>query len=71
MFDAAIAGELKALYVVGEDIAQTDPDLGHVEAAMRACDLVVCQEIFLSRTAERADVVLPRGRLSGEGRHVR
>jgi formate dehydrogenase major subunit len=59
MFDAAIAGELKALYVVGEDIAQTDPDLGHVEAAMRACDLVVSQEIFLSRTAERADVVFP------------
>jgi predicted molibdopterin-dependent oxidoreductase YjgC len=59
MFDAAIAGRLKALYVVGEDIAQTDPDLSHVQAAIDACDLLVCQEIFLSRTAERADVVLP------------
>jgi formate dehydrogenase alpha subunit len=59
MFDAAVRGELKALYVLGEDIAQTDPDTTHVEDAMRACELVVSQEIFLSRTAERADVVLP------------
>jgi formate dehydrogenase alpha subunit len=59
MFDAALNGELKALYVFGEDIAQTDPDSGKVEAAMEACELVISQEIFLSRTAERADVVLP------------
>jgi len=59
MFNAAIEGELKALWVMGEDIAQTDPDTAHVEAAMEACELVVCQEIFMSRTAERADVVLP------------
>jgi formate dehydrogenase alpha subunit len=59
MFDAAVNGDLKALYVFGEDIAQTDPDTGHVVAAMDACDLVISQEIFLSRTAERADVVLP------------
>jgi formate dehydrogenase alpha subunit len=59
MFDAALEGGLKALYVFGEDIAQTDPDTGKVEAAMAACELVVSQEIFLSRTAERADVVLP------------
>jgi formate dehydrogenase major subunit len=59
MFDAALDGRLKALYVFGEDIAQTDPDSGKVEAVMEACELVVSQEIFLSRTAERADVVLP------------
>jgi formate dehydrogenase major subunit len=59
MFDAALNSELKALYVFGEDIAQTDPDTGHVVAAMEACELVISQEIFLSRTAERADVVLP------------
>jgi formate dehydrogenase major subunit len=59
MFAAALEGELKALYVFGEDIAQTDPDTGNVVAAMEACDIVVSQEIFLSRTAERADVVLP------------
>jgi formate dehydrogenase alpha subunit len=59
MFDAAVDGSLKALIVVGEDIAQTDPDAGHVRAAIEACELVVSQEIFLSETAALADVVLP------------
>jgi formate dehydrogenase major subunit len=59
MFDAAVAGDLRALVVFGEDIAQTDPDSGHVRAAIDACELVVSQEIFLSETARLADVVLP------------
>ena len=59
MFDAAVAGDLRALIVFGEDIAQTDPDSGHVRAAIDACELVVSQEIFLSETARLADVVLP------------
>ena len=59
MFDAAIDGQVHALYVMGEDIAQTDPDSTHVRAALAACDLVVVQEIFLSKTAQLADVVLP------------
>ena len=65
MFDAALDGELKALYVFGEDIAQTDPDTAHgSRRRCDACELVVSQEIFLSRTAERADVVLPGRRRS-------
>ncbi|MGH3390682.1 MAG: molybdopterin-dependent oxidoreductase, partial [Actinomadura sp.] len=59
MFDAATEGRLRALYVIGEDIAQTDPDTGHVRAALEACELVVCHDLFLSRTAEHADVVFP------------
>jgi formate dehydrogenase alpha subunit len=59
MFDAAVDGRLKALYVMGEDIAQTDPDSDHVRAALTACEFVVVQEIFPSRTAQFADVVLP------------
>ncbi|GDY33801.1 formate dehydrogenase subunit alpha [Gandjariella thermophila] len=59
MFDAAIAGRLRALYVIGEDIAQTDPDSGHVRAALDACEFVVCHDLFLSQTAAHADVVLP------------
>ncbi|WP_020522367.1 formate dehydrogenase subunit alpha [Catelliglobosispora koreensis] len=59
MFDAAMAGQLKALWVFGENILQTDPDAGHVRAALNACDLVISQEIFLSDTAAVADVVLP------------
>jgi formate dehydrogenase major subunit len=59
MFDAAIDGRVRALYVLGEDIVATDPDTTHVRAAMAACDLVISQEIFLSKTAALADVVLP------------
>lgn len=59
MFNAAIDGRVKALYVLGEDILATDPDTGHVAAAVAACEFVISQEIFLSRTAESADVVLP------------
>lgn len=59
MFDAAAGGRLRALYVIGEDIAQTDPDSGRVRQALAACDLVVCHDLFLSRTAEHADVVFP------------
>jgi formate dehydrogenase major subunit len=59
MFDAAIDRRVRVLYVMGEDIAQTDPDSAHVRAALAACDLVVVQEIFLSKTAQLADVVLP------------
>lgn len=59
MFTGALDGRVRALYVMGEDIAQTDPDSGHVRAAIEACELVVSQEIFLSETACLADVVLP------------
>jgi len=59
MFAAALDGRLRALYVMGEDIAQTDPDSHHVRAALDACELVISQEIFLSETARLADVVLP------------
>jgi formate dehydrogenase major subunit len=59
MFAAALDGRLKALWVIGEDIAQTDPDTRRVEAAIDACELVISQDLFLSRTAERADVVFP------------
>jgi formate dehydrogenase alpha subunit len=59
MFAAALDGRLRALYVMGEDIAQTDPDSHHVRAALDACELVISQEIFLSETAQLADVVLP------------
>jgi formate dehydrogenase major subunit len=59
MFAGALDGRVRALYVMGEDIAQTDPDSQHVRAAIDACELVISQEIFLSETARMADVVLP------------
>ncbi|MFI8500054.1 formate dehydrogenase subunit alpha [Streptomyces sp. NPDC085524] len=59
MFAAARAGTLQALWVLGEDVCATDPDTGNVERALEACPFVVCSELFLSRTARHADLVLP------------
>lgn len=59
MFDAAITGDLKALWIIGEDVVQTDPNSAHVEAAIKSLDFLVIQEIFLSETAKLADVILP------------
>lgn len=59
MLDAALDGGLRALYVIGEDVVTTDPHRDRVTAALRACELVVSHELFLSPTAEQADVVLP------------
>ncbi|MEZ5077667.1 MAG: formate dehydrogenase subunit alpha [Solirubrobacterales bacterium] len=59
MFDAAVAGELRAMYIFGEDVAQTDPDTAHVTAALGNLEFLVCQEIFENETTKFADVVLP------------
>ena len=59
MFDSALAGTFRGLYVQGEDIAQSDPNINHVHAALRAMDLVVVQDLFLNETARFAHVFLP------------
>lgn len=59
MFDAAIGGSFKGLYVQGEDIAQSDPNTHHVDAALRAMECVVVQDLFLNETAAYAHVFLP------------
>jgi formate dehydrogenase alpha subunit len=59
MFHAIEAGTVKALYVVGENPLVTDPDLRHVEAALKHLDIFIVQDIFLTQTAKLADVVLP------------
>ncbi len=59
MFDAAVEGSLKAMYVFGEDIAQTDPNAHHVHKALRSLEFMVVQEIFMCETAKLAHVVLP------------
>ncbi|GAA3862722.1 MULTISPECIES: formate dehydrogenase subunit alpha [Streptomyces] len=59
MFDAAIDGSFRGLFVHGEDIAQSDPNLQHVSAALAAMDLVVVQDLFLNETARFAHVFLP------------
>lgn len=59
MFDAAVEGKLKAMWVIGEDPAQTDPNTIYVKKALNALDLLVVQELFLTETAKMADVVFP------------
>ena len=59
MFDAAVAGTLKAMYIFGEDVAQTDPNTTHVVHALESLDFLVCQDIFETETTKFADVVLP------------
>lgn len=59
MFDAAIDGTFRGLFVHGEDIAQSDPNLQHVTAALEAMELVVVQDLFLNETAKFAHVFLP------------
>jgi formate dehydrogenase major subunit len=59
MFDAAVDGSFRGLYVQGEDIAQSDPDTEHVTRALRAMECVVVQDLFLNETAKFAHVFLP------------
>ncbi|PKU25601.1 formate dehydrogenase subunit alpha [Telmatospirillum siberiense] len=59
MFDAAIEGSFKGLFVQGEDIAQSDPNTHHVSAALEALELLVVQDLFLNETATFAHVFLP------------
>jgi len=59
MFEAMDRGELRTLYVVGENPAQSEADAKHAKKLLEGLDHLVVQDIFLTRTAEMADVVLP------------
>lgn len=59
MFKQAIDGDYKGMYVQGEDIAQSDPDTQHVEAALMSLECLIVQDLFLNETARFAHVFLP------------
>jgi formate dehydrogenase major subunit len=59
MFDAAVDGRLKAMWIFGEDVAQTDPNTTHVVHALESLEFLVCQDIFETETTRYADVILP------------
>ena len=59
MFDAAVGGRFKGLYVQGEDVVQSDPDTRHVTAGLEAMECVIVQDLFLNETANYAHVFLP------------
>ncbi|HET6674633.1 MAG TPA: formate dehydrogenase subunit alpha [Nitrospiraceae bacterium] len=59
MWDAALEGRLKGLWIIGYDVAQTDPNLKKVHHALRNLDFLVVQDLFMSETAKHAHVVIP------------
>jgi formate dehydrogenase major subunit len=59
MFEAALDGSFRALYIQGEDIAQSDPNTNHVTAAMSAMECIVVQDLFLNESAKFAHVFFP------------
>ena len=59
MFDAMERGELRAVYIIGENPAQAEADAGRARRLLNGVDLLVVQDIFLTRTAQMADVVFP------------
>ncbi len=59
MFEAIHTGQIKAVYLIGENPVLSDPDANHVKESLKALEFLVVQDIFLSETAQLADIVLP------------
>lgn len=59
MFEAMEAGDLRAVYCIGENPADSEADVDHARGLLSGLDLLIVQDIFLTRTAELADVVFP------------
>lgn len=59
MFDKANKGELKAMYILGENPVLTDPNSSHIRSGLEKLEFLVVHELFLTETAEYADVILP------------
>jgi formate dehydrogenase major subunit len=57
--DAALSGQIKGMYIMGENPAMSDPDLNHSRAALSKLEHLVLQDLFLTETAAFADVILP------------
>ncbi|WP_394391740.1 formate dehydrogenase subunit alpha [Shewanella woodyi] len=69
MMQALSHGELKALYVMGENPVLSDPDQAHVLLALKKAELLIVQDIFLTETAALADVVLPANAFAEKSGH--
>ncbi len=59
MFDAACEGKVKAMYLIGENPVLSDPNSKHINEALEKMEFLVVQDLFLTETAQFADVVLP------------
>ena len=70
MFEAALDGSFRGLYIQGEDFAQSDPNTAHVTAALSAMECIVIQDIFHNETAQIRACVPAGLVVPGEGRHI-
>ena len=77
ILDAVHAGQIRGMYILGENPAMSDPDVTHAREALAALDHLVVQDIFLTETANFADVILPasafpekRGTVTNTNRQV-
>ncbi|HMQ63856.1 MAG TPA: formate dehydrogenase subunit alpha, partial [Flavilitoribacter sp.] len=59
MYDSALTGKLRAMWIIGEDVVQSDPNSQKVIRALEALDFLVVQELFMTETSKYADVILP------------
>ena len=59
MVDGALAGTIRAMFVMGENPLMSEPNLSHAQHAIDELDLLVCVDIFMNETGELADVILP------------
>ncbi|MBI4217145.1 MAG: formate dehydrogenase subunit alpha [Chloroflexi bacterium] len=67
MFNAAYEGKIKAIYMMGENPMVSDPDIGHVEEALKKLEFFVCQDIFMNETNQFAHVILPATSFAEKG----
>lgn len=63
IIDHAFAGKIKGMYILGENPAMSDPDVNHAREALAKLDLMIVQDIFLTETANYADIILPASAL--------
>lgn len=59
MIDGLVSGKVRAFYVFGENLANTEPDIRHVEHCLASAEFLVCQDIFPTETTRFAHVILP------------
>jgi formate dehydrogenase major subunit len=59
MFDGLVSGKVKGMYIFGENVANTEPDITKVEHELSSAEFLVCQDIFLTETTRFAHVILP------------
>ncbi|WP_170753668.1 formate dehydrogenase subunit alpha [Ruegeria lacuscaerulensis] len=63
IIDQIYAGNIRGMYILGENPAMSDPDVNHARAALAKLDLMIVQDIFLTETANYADIILPASAL--------